>query len=191
MVPDNDETLRDGATVVRLTPGLAFGTGEHPTTEMCLRWLDGLELHDSAVLDYGCGSGILGLAAAALGARSVTLTDIDPQALTATTDNLAANGLAGPANLVTAPKNVTDVSHDILLANILSNTLIELGPTLDKLMRPGAKLAITGILADQADSVIAAWSEWADMAVGDQVEDWILLTGTKLGLESGISAAES
>jgi ribosomal protein L11 methyltransferase len=170
----------DGITIV-LSPGLAFGSGSHPTTAMCLEWLESLPLEGRNVLDYGCGSGILGLSAAALGAKQVTMTDIDPQALTATAENAANNNLSNGIR-VHFPEKITDsVQHDVLVANILSGTLIELGPRLNGLMRPGASLAITGILADQAAQVCSAWSGWADMTIGAQVRQWVMLTGHKLG----------
>ena len=179
IVPEAAVSTPANAAVVVLTPGMAFGTGEHPTTSMCLEWLARLDLRGKRVLDYGCGSGILGLAAAALGAAEVVMTDIDPQALLATQDNCAKNGLEGVISAGLPDKIEKSVPFDILLANILSRTLIELGPDLSGFMRPGASMAITGILSDQAPQVAAAWSGWADMAVGQQVRDWVLLTGTK------------
>jgi ribosomal protein L11 methyltransferase len=179
VTPDNNESLPADSVAITLTPGLAFGSGEHPTTAMCLNWLDGLNLQGTRVLDFGCGSGILGLAAAALGAKTVLMTDNDPQALTATADNAGKNELQERVHIELAAKIEDSVRYDILLANILSGTLIELGPNLDGLMRPGARMAITGILAEQAEEVCAAWSGWADMTVGDQIDGWVLLTGSK------------
>jgi ribosomal protein L11 methyltransferase len=179
ITPDSKESLPADSIALTLTPGLAFGSGEHPTTAMCLTWLDGLDLQGTQVLDFGCGSGILGLAAAALGAESVLMTDNDPQALTAAADNTGKNGLQDKVHIELAAKIEDSVRYDILLANILSGTLIELGPNLDRLMRPGARMAITGILADQATQVCEAWSDWADMTVGDQIDEWVLLTGSK------------
>ena len=179
ITPEDSSSLPDGSIAVTMSPGLAFGSGEHPTTAMCLDWLEGLDLQGAEVLDYGCGSGILGLAAAALGAKSVLMTDIDPQALTATADNTSKNGLHDRVHIELATKIEYSVRYDILLANILSGTLIELGANLNKLMRPGARMAITGILADQAEDVCRAWSGWADMTVGKQINEWVLLTGSK------------
>jgi ribosomal protein L11 methyltransferase len=179
ITPDGKESLPADSIAITLTPGLAFGSGEHPTTAMCLNWLDSLNLQGTQVLDFGCGSGILGLAAAALGAESVLMTDNDPQALTAAADNTEKNGLQDRIHIELAAKIEDSVRYDILLANILSGTLIELGPNLDRLMRPGARMAITGILAAQAEQVCAAWSGWADMTVGDQINEWVLLTGSK------------
>jgi ribosomal protein L11 methyltransferase len=181
ITPNKSHELPDASASVVLSPGLAFGTGDHPTTAMCLSWLDSIDLQGARVLDYGCGSGVLGLAAVALGARSACLTDIDPQALRAATDNALRNGLAGRISIAPPDKTDNSVRFDILVANILSGTLIELGPVLDRLMAPGARMAITGILARQADDVASTWSGWANMTVGDQAEDWVLLTGTKRG----------
>jgi ribosomal protein L11 methyltransferase len=182
VIPDDNQSLPANSITLTLMPGLAFGTGQHATTAMCLTWLDGLELSAARVLDYGCGSGILGLAAAALGAGHVCMTDIDPQALDAARDNAARNDLTSPAHITPTDKIEKSVRYDILLANILSGTLIELGPVLDRLMCPGARMAITGVLADQADDVAAAWSGWADMTVTSQINKWVLLTGTKHGI---------
>ena len=181
ITPDSSHAPPGDSASVILAPGLAFGTGDHPSTAMCLRWLEAMDLRGARVLDYGCGSGVLGLAAVALGAGSACLVDIDPQALQAAADNASRNGLSDRISIASPGKTDNSVRFDILLANILSGTLIELGPELDRLMRPGARLAISGILAGQADDVIAAWSGWADMTVGERAEDWVLLTGTKCG----------
>jgi len=183
VVPDPSSKLPQNSVAVILPPGLAFGTGTHPTTAMCLKWLDSLELQGKRILDYGCGSGILGIAAVKLGATEACLTDIDPQALQAAANNAARNGVTERLNIQQAQKTDNSVRFDILLANILSGTLIELGPRLDALMAPGASLAITGILSGQAGEVSAAWSGWADMKVSDQTRDWVLLTGTKYKAE--------
>jgi len=179
VVPDQQTKIPEGCRSIVLAPGMAFGTGEHPTTAMCLEWLAGLDLAGKRVLDYGCGSGILGLAAAALGAAEVVMTDIDPQALLASRENAANNELEGVVQTTLPGEIEKSVPFDILLANILSGTLIELGSDLNSFMRPGSSMAITGILEDQAAQVTVAWSEWADMAVSMQVRQWVLLTGTK------------
>lgn len=179
IIPDEQTPVPDAAVGLVLAPGMAFGTGSHPTTTMCLEWLEARDLRGHRVLDYGCGSGILGLSAALLGAAAVTLTDIDPQAITASRDNASRNGLDETVRIKLPEKIEDSVQHDVLVANILSGTLIELGPLLNGLMQPGASMAITGILADQAAEVIAAWSGWADMTVGAQIREWVLLTGTK------------
>ncbi|MCP4000643.1 MAG: 50S ribosomal protein L11 methyltransferase [Gammaproteobacteria bacterium] len=181
VMPDSNEPRPTNSVAITLSPGLAFGSGEHPTTAMCLNWLDSLDLHNAQVLDFGCGSGVLGLAAAALGAKSVLMTDIDPQALTAARKNTEKNKLQDKVHIELAARIGGSVQYDTLLANILSGTLIELGPNLNRLMRPGARMAITGILASQAEQVCTAWSGWANMSIGNQINEWVLLTGTKQG----------
>ena len=179
VVPNNHEHAPAGAALVRLEPGVAFGTGEHATTALCLEWLDSAVRDGDLALDYGCGSGLLAIAALALGARFAWATDIDTQALDATLNN--AKNYGCDDRLRAVHPDVVDNSQqfDLLVANILSGTLVELGPTMETLMRPGARLAITGILANQADNVAAAWAGWANMQVTKQIGNWVLLTGTK------------
>lgn len=174
-------TAPDDAANVRLQPGMAFGTGEHPTTAMCLQWLASKPLDGLNVIDYGCGSGLLAIAAAALGAQHCCAVDIDPQALTATRDN-AANNHCTDRLLIVKPDAVPPAKqYDVLVANILSDTLIELSPTLRPLLTAGAPIALTGILAHQADKVRAGWVDWAELKVTDQRGDWVLLSGNKRG----------
>ena len=181
VLPPGTAPAAEGASVW-LAPGMGFGTGEHPTTAMCLEWLSEQVLADTTVLDYGCGSGLLAIAALKLGAVSACAVDIDPQALAATRENGRANDCLDRLS-VNSPEEICDVGgYDLLVANILSRTLIELGPTLDRLLRPGALLALSGILAGQARSVQAAWSGWAALEIDRQVGDWVLLTGHKHGL---------
>lgn len=184
VAPDGSTAPADAA-VVTLAPGMAFGTGEHPTTAMCLNWLAGQRLDGLNVLDYGCGSGLLAIAAAKLGAAGCCAVDIDPQALDATKDNAVTNSVADRLVIVKPDAVPAGAQYDVLVANILSGTLIDLGPTLRDLVKAGAPLALTGILAEQAEGVAEAWSEWADLNVGDQDGDWVLLSGSKLGKERG------
>jgi ribosomal protein L11 methyltransferase len=184
VVPDGvpSPIAKGEGTCIHLSPGMEFGTGEHPTTAMCLEWLDGQSLTAASVLDYGCGSGLLAIAAAALGAGSVQAVDIDPQALAATRSNAVKNACLERIN-VNFPEEITDDrKYDVLVANILSGTLVELAPVIRNLMAPGARLALSGILADQADQVRTAWSDWATLEVASQVEDWVLVTGQKHGI---------
>ncbi|MCK6370558.1 MAG: 50S ribosomal protein L11 methyltransferase, partial [Gammaproteobacteria bacterium] len=142
-----------GGISVALEPGLAFGSGSHPTTALCLAWLAGLETGGAAVLDYGCGSGVLAVAALALGARSATALDIDPQALEATRENAVRNGVS-PRLRVTHPEDLgPEERFDIVVANILADTLIDLAPILKRHCRTGARVALSGILASQAERV--------------------------------------
>ncbi|MBL8199476.1 MAG: 50S ribosomal protein L11 methyltransferase [Chromatiales bacterium] len=173
----------DGISLL-LEPGLAFGTGTHPTTAMCLAWLDGQALAGLRVLDYGCGSGILAIAALALGARSAVAVDIDPQALVATRDNAGRNGCAPqlrcglPADLLPPSRQE---HFEVLVANILSGPLVRLAPELRRFAGPATRIALSGILADQATEVIAAFRPWADLAVTEEQGGWVLLAGTVAG----------
>jgi ribosomal protein L11 methyltransferase len=167
------------AVVVELDPGLAFGTGHHATTALCLEWLDGAELTGRTLIDYGCGSGILAIAALRLGAEGALAVDHDPQALEATRENAAANGVADRL-LVCAPADLMNAPAEILVANILAAPLIELAPRFARLVRHGGQIALSGLLADQIDAVSAAYQ--ADFALDPprEREDWILLSGRRL-----------
>jgi ribosomal protein L11 methyltransferase len=165
------------ATVVWLDPGLAFGTGTHPTTALCLEWLDSAALHALDVIDYGCGSGILAIAAAKLGAGKVTAVDIDPQALSATRDNAVRNGVSD--RIVTrTPAEPLDPA-DVLLANILSEPLIALAERFASLVRPGGRLVLSGILVSQAEAVTVAYRPWFDIAPFATRDSWVCLYGVK------------
>jgi ribosomal protein L11 methyltransferase len=184
VLPHDYKDPAANSAVVRLEPGLAFGTGEHPTTAMCLEWLEATIKDGDTVLDYGCGSGLLGLAALALGAASVAATDIDNQALDATLNNAKNNGCAERLKASLPELMEHSCQYDVLVANILSGTLIELSPIIRPMMRPGARLAISGILAEQAAEVAAAWSDWADMQLQKQDGNWVLLSGSRLANET-------
>ena len=148
--------LADGDVAIELDPGLAFGTGTHPTTALCLEWLDSLALGGRRVIDLGCGSGILAVAALRLGAASAVAIDHDPQALLATRENAARNGVAARL-MVLDTTAAPPAPADVVLANILAGTLIELAPGITALVAPGGRLALSGILADQVDGVLAAY----------------------------------
>jgi ribosomal protein L11 methyltransferase len=162
-----------------LDPGLAFGTGTHPTTFMCLQWIDEQDLKDTLVVDYGCGSGILGIAALLLGARQVIGVDIDHQALLATTENARRNQLAADAMPVYLPQRCPQVKADVMLANILAGPLAELAPQLNALTRLGGRICLSGILAVQAEAVMQAYRAWFDFEPPRQQEEWVCLTGVK------------
>lgn len=166
------------AVNVLLDPGLAFGTGTHPTTALCLEWLDGLDLEGQTVLDYGCGSGILAVAALKLGARFAGGVDIDPQALTASMDNALKNGVE--ERLVLGyPKDSLIGASDVVVANILAGPLVTLATDILGRLRVGGQLALSGILIDQADQVREAYAAQVDFAPLRQREDWAALVGVK------------
>lgn len=173
------ETPNDDSVKLLLDPGLAFGTGTHPTTALCLEWLDGEDVTGKTVLDYGCGSGILAIAALKLGAISAVGTDIDPQALQATQDNAERNAV-DPEQLHTCyPKVLPDQTYDIVMANILAGPLVELAPELLNAIRMGGKLVLSGILAEQTESIRAAYQPHLSDFIVTQKDDWIRVTGIR------------
>ena len=166
------------AVCVTLDPGLAFGTGTHPTTALCLQWLDSQDLRGKSVIDYGCGSGILAVAAVLLGAEIVYAVDIDPQALTATRDNARKNEVE--RHIVCGyPGELEDPQADLLLANILANPLIELAETFAWHVRPGGSLALSGILHAQVDGVLRVYERYFEMQPPSYREDWARLSGVR------------
>ncbi|MBS0350789.1 MAG: 50S ribosomal protein L11 methyltransferase [Proteobacteria bacterium] len=148
---------------VRINPGLGFGTGEHPTTALCLEWLANQELTAKSVIDYGCGSGILGLSALALGAKKVWAVDHDPQALTATQNNAELNSFTPEALTIMLPEHLPEIKADIILANILANPLRELAPKLIALLAPGGSLVLSGFFLTETDAVVQAYKENLDL----------------------------
>ena len=173
IVPSWHEPPAEARHVIRLDPGLAFGTGTHPTTRMCLRWIAREASAWPRVLDYGCGSGILAIGAALHGARVVDAVDIDPVAVESTRANASANGVTLQAGL---PEAATG-AYDLVLANILATPLKLLAPLLCGHLAPGAPLVLAGILSRQADELKAAYAPWCALQVGDEIEGWILMTG--------------
>ncbi len=163
------------AVNLMLDPGLAFGSGTHPTTALCLEWLDAHPPECRDVIDYGCGSGILALAALKLGARFVAAVDIDPQALTATRDNVERNGDYSGNYLLCRPDGLPPDAVDVLLANILANPLIELAPRLASHVRSGGWAVLSGILEAQADAVADAYRPWFDIAARSVKHGWVRL----------------
>lgn len=183
------DLLRDvrkpGTAILRLDPGLAFGTGTHPTTSLCLQWLDAQQLDGLTLIDYGCGSGILGLAALLLGAATVHGVDNDPQALTATTENCRKNRIDPkrfPLYLPTAWEQVvatgTAGQVDGMMANILAGTLVDLAEILAARVKPGGWLLLSGILREQANAVRAAYTLWFQDFVVEAEGDWVRITAT-------------
>jgi ribosomal protein L11 methyltransferase len=161
---------------IRLDPGLAFGTGSHPTTMACLRWLERHVVRGARVLDYGCGSGILAIAAMKLGAGDALGVDIDPEAVAAARANAARNGAAARFLDSHAP---LDFTADLVVANILANPLRVLAPVLAAHCRAGGRIALAGILAAQAPGVAAAYAGWFAMSVSDEDEGWVALEGAR------------
>lgn len=172
------EAQRADAAVVRLDPGLAFGTGTHPTTALCLEWLDGLELAGARVLDFGCGSGILAIAALRLGASEAVGVDNDPQALTATRDNAGRNGVAARL-AVYLPTDEPAHTYPVVVANILASALDALAPLLASRVAPGGRIALSGILAGQEDELLARYREWFDELRVATREDWVRIEGVR------------
>ncbi|SFL83628.1 50S ribosomal protein L11 methyltransferase [Marinobacter zhejiangensis] len=179
IVPSWHEAPDPDAANLMLDPGLAFGTGTHPTTALCLEWLDGQDVADAQVIDYGCGSGILGLAALLLGARHVMGVDTDPQALEASRDNARRNGVEDSRLDLYLPEDEPELMADVMLANILAQPLISLAPHLASKVSPGGHLVLSGILSNQARDVMEAYEPWFTMDEPVQQEDWIRLTGRR------------
>jgi ribosomal protein L11 methyltransferase len=177
--PSNIEPPVDGdIVVVRLDPGLAFGTGTHPTTAMCLEWLDGQQLAGKSVLDFGCGSGILAIAALKLGAARAVGIDNDPQAIVSSHDNAERNGVQADL-AVYLPGEAPIELADVLVANILAGPLGELAPTFAAAVKPGAPFAISGILFGQHEELLTRYAEWFDDLDIRQLEDWVRISGCR------------
>jgi len=172
--PDDEQ-----AVVLRLDPGLAFGTGTHPTTALCLQWIDGQDFAGQSVVDYGCGSGILGIACALKGAGRVVCVDNDPQALEATAENAARNGVSHCLACQT-PEDFHETGADVLLANILAGPLVDLAPRLLGSLRPGGHIVLSGILEEQADDVTRAYREACGAMDARAEEGWVRLHGLTL-----------
>lgn len=162
-----------------LDPGLAFGTGTHPTTALCLQWLDGLDLRNKSLLDFGCGSGILGIAGLLLGADQAWGIDIDPQALQASHSNAERNQIDLARFPVYFPEQAPQVACDVLVANILAGPLIDLAPLLAKQVKNGGLMALSGILAHQAEAVSQAYQPWFDLDPVQERDGWVRITGTR------------
>ena len=175
IVPTWHEPPSSAKQVIRLDPGLAFGTGTHPTTRMCLRWIASHPPRDQRVLDYGCGSGILAIGAAKFGARAIVAVDIDPSAVESTRLNAEANHASLDAGLPT----VAAGEYDLVLANILATPLRVLAPLLCAHVRKGGHLVLAGILSRQLDELRLAYAPWVALDVSDEEDGWILMTARK------------
>jgi ribosomal protein L11 methyltransferase len=177
IVPSWREPVDPGAVNVRLDPGWAFGTGSHPTTRLCLRWLAENVDAQASVLDYGCGSGILAIAAAKLGASRVAGVDVDPQAIAASRANAVANGVAAEFAL---PDELAAGVFDVVVANILAQPLELLAPLLARRVRAAGRVVLSGILEAQAQDVAAAYGRWFNIVPWGSAEGWVTLAGVRL-----------
>jgi ribosomal protein L11 methyltransferase len=176
-----ESALHEGGVspvILELDPGLAFGTGTHPTTALCLQWLDGIDLTGQRVIDYGCGSGILAVAALKLGATSAIGVDIDHQALIASRENAERNHVAARLTLLSIGEPLT-AQADVLLANILAEPLLALASHLKDRVPPGGRIALSGILATQAAAVAERYAPWFDMGPATRQDDWVRLDGVR------------
>ncbi|MBK7415910.1 MAG: 50S ribosomal protein L11 methyltransferase [Dechloromonas sp.] len=176
IVPSWHQIPDPAAVNLILDPGMAFGTGSHPTTRLCLEWLEGKVSAQCSLLDYGCGSGILAIAAARLGAGRVAGVDIDPQAVEAAYANAERNGVSA---LFADSAQPVAGEYDLVVANILSNPLRVLAPAICAHVRSGGQLALSGILREQAEEIIGIYSAWLPLTVADTREDWVCLSGIK------------
>ena len=176
IVPSWHDAPDDTAINIKLDPGLAFGTGSHPTTRLCLQWIDQHICADDEVLDYGCGSGILAVAALKLGAKSADGVDIDPQAVESAQFNAENNNVKAQFRL---PENCPDKQYSVVLANILANPLRMLGDLLASKTKVGGTIVLSGILAEQADEISAIYQQWFDMNKPTIDDGWACLSGVK------------
>ncbi len=179
IVPSWHEAPEPDAVNLLLDPGLAFGTGTHPTTALCLEWLDRAEVKGRQVIDFGCGSGILAIAALLLGARHAVGTDIDPQAIEASRDNARRNQIDDEYLDLHLPEAMPSQPADILLANILAGPLVALAPQLTALVRPGGHLVLSGILAEQTDEILTAYRDSFELDPVANREGWIRVSGIR------------
>ncbi len=179
IVPSWHQPPKPEACNLILDPGLAFGSGTHPTTSLCLQWLDEQQIEGKLVVDYGCGSGILGMAALLLGAQHLYGIDNDPQAIIASHENAKRNGIASDSYELWLPDQVQQVQADLMLANILASPLISLKDNILALLKPGGKIALSGILAEQATQVMQSYASEVDFDAPAQQDNWIRLTGIK------------
>ncbi len=181
--PGDSSIDESDAVVVKLDPGLAFGTGTHASTALCLEWLDGLDLQGSTVLDFGCGSGVLAIAALMLGSDRAVAMDIDPQAVAATQNNATQNGVDGQLTVVGCAEEI-DGTFDVVVANILANPLIELAEPIAGRVNGGCLLALSGMLSEQVDQVLEAYRPWIEfdepVTRPQDAQTWARLTGRRI-----------
>ncbi len=179
IVPSWHAAPEPDAVNLLLDPGLAFGTGTHPTTALCLEWLDAQPLQGQSLLDFGCGSGILAIAGLLLGAEHAVGTDIDTQALDASRDNAERNGIAAERFALYLPEQLPEKAADVVVANILAGPLVSLAPRITALVKPGGRLALSGILAEQAEEVRAAYSDAFELDPTADKDGWVRISGVR------------
>ncbi len=186
IVPSWSEPPDPAATIVQLDPGLAFGTGSHPTTALCLGWLGTRDIVDRRVIDFGCGSGILAIAAIKLGAQWVAAVDIDPQALTACHSNMEVNGINSAQIQVTPPEELGDPAANLLIANILAGPLIKLVHRFAELVEPGGQILLSGILKTQLEDIQLTYRPYFDLDSPRYNEDWVCIAGSRLQQDTNV-----
>jgi len=180
IVPSWSDPPDPQATNIRLDPGLAFGTGSHPTTALCLAWLATQDLDNRCVIDFGCGSGILAIAAIKLGARQVLAIDIDEQALSACKSNMKMNAVDAEQIQVSLPASADTGAVDLLVANILAGPLIDLAGQFAALVKPGGKILLSGILLSQLNDIQSAYSNYFELDPAAYRDDWVCISGSRL-----------
>ena len=181
IVPSWHVAPEPDAVNLLLDPGLAFGTGTHPTTALCLEWLDAQSLNGQSLLDFGCGSGILAIAGLLLGAAHAVGTDIDTQALEASRDNAQRNGIAEERFALYLPEHLPQEPADVVVANILAGPLVSLAPQIIALVKPAGRLALSGVLAEQAEEVRAAYADAFELDPTAEKDGWVRISGTRRG----------
>jgi ribosomal protein L11 methyltransferase len=180
IVPSWSEPPDPGATNIQLDPGLAFGTGSHPTTALCLAWLGANNINYRRVIDYGCGSGILAIAAIKLGAQQVVAVDIDAQALTACNSNMQVNAISSKQIQVISPGELDASAMDLLIANILAGPLVELAPRFAELVRPDGQILLSGILDTQVEEIQSAYRPFFKLDPASYRDQWVCISGNRL-----------
>ena len=177
--PDGFDFPHPSAVNISIDPGQAFGTGTHPTTALCLEWIDKNDLHDLEVVDYGCGSAILSIAAAKVGARHVWATDNDPDAIRVADENIRKNSVQSCVTVL--PPDILNISKaDVIIANILLKPLILLAPKFADIILPGGRVVLSGLLEEQVDDIVKAYSPWFDMTTPVIRNNWALVEGSRV-----------
>ena len=180
IVPSWSKPPDPSATIIQLDPGLAFGTGTHPTTALCLAWLGSSDVKGSRVIDFGCGSGILAIAAIKLGAKQVTAVDIDEQALSACQSNMEVNAIGTEQIFVCRPEDAVSTSADLLMANILARPLIDSASRFASMVRPEGQILLSGILKTQLEDIQLAYQPFFELDPASYRDEWVCVSGKRL-----------